>query len=121
MFACEPCDVPLFSSRSWVAGTSNRDCLWECRDGYYARNANCWPCTRPVCDLGFVFTPCGKYEDAHCRVGCVNATKPDENSVWGQGCTWKCASGYVQREKVYAGWVEYACELETLLPWSGWW
>lgn len=121
MFACEPCDVPLFSSRSWVAGTSNRDCLWECKDGYYARNANCWPCTRPVCDLGFVFTPCGKYEDAHCRVGCVNATKPDENSVWGQGCTWKCASGYVQREKVYAGWVEYACELETLLPWSGWW
>ena len=121
MFACEPCDVPLFSSRSWVAGTSNRDCLWECKDGYYARNANCWPCTRIVCDFGSVFTACGKYEDSHCRVACVNATKPDENSVWGPGCTWACASGYVQREKVYAGWVEYACELETLLPWSGWW
>jgi len=25
------------------------------------------------------------------------------------------------REKVYAGWVEYACELELLQPWSGWW
>jgi hypothetical protein len=121
MFACEQCDVPLFSSRTWVAGASNRDCLWECKGGYYARNANCWPCTRPTCDLGYVFTPCGKYEDAHCQVQCVNATKPDENSAWGPGCTWRCVPGYVQREKVYAGWVEYACELETLLPWSGWW
>ena len=121
MFACEPCNVPLFSTRAWIPGSSNRDCLWDCKAGYYARNSNCWPCTRPSCNSGYVFTECGKYEDAHCRVQCVNATKPDENSAWGAGCTWSCLPGYAQREKAFAGWTEYACELETLLPWSGWW
>jgi hypothetical protein len=95
--------------------------MWECKAGFYELNLNCWPCARAGCEPGFVFTPCSRYEDGHCRQPCVNATKPDENAVWGAGCTWECAPGYALREKVLPGWTEYACELDAVLPWSGWW
>ena len=104
-----------------MKGQDNKNCMWECKVGYYETSYDCWPCARRECAAGQVFTPCSKYEDGHCRVACVNATKPDDHAAWADGCSWECTPGYVMREKVYAGWVEYACELELLQPWSGWW
>jgi len=123
MYACSPCGdgSPLPASRSWVKGWDNTNCMWECRSGYYEAGGECSACSERVCEPGFVFTTCGKYEDGHCRVGCVNETKPDENALWAEGCAWKCATGFAPREKVFAGWTEFTCERETLLPWSGWW
>ena len=122
MYACRACDnIPSGGLRSWVKGADNRQCLWECKQGYYESGVECVVCTRRECEFGSVFTPCSRYEDGHCRMGCVNETMPKENALWGAGCTWNCAPGFAPREKLYAGWIEYACERETLLPWSGWW
>lgn len=120
LHACGACGE-LASSKTWVRGWDNTNCMWECREGYYEADGDCVACSRLDCDFGYVFTPCGKYEPGHCRVGCVNETKPDENALWGEGCSWECAPGFALREKVFAGWTEFGCERETLLPWSGWW
>jgi hypothetical protein len=121
-FACEPCQSGKLSrSRSWVAGTDNRNCMWECNAGFYELGFDCWTCTRPVCSHGFVLTPCSRYEDGHCRIPCVNATKPQDNSIWGPDCTWSCENGFEMFEKVFFGWTEYLCELPSVIPWSGWW
>jgi hypothetical protein len=122
LFACQPCEA-LFSSRIWVAfpGSTNKDCLWVCRPGFYEKNSNCWACTERSCEPGFQLTACSKFEDSHCRVPCVNSTMPQEHSVWTTGCAWECKSGYKRVKKEFAGWSEYACEPTTALPWSIFW
>ena len=122
MYACSACEgIPAGGLRSWVKGPDNRQCLWECKAGYYESGSDCLPCTRRECEPGSVFTPCGRYEDGHCRLGCVNETKPEKNALWAAGCAWECAPGFSRRDTAYAGWTEYACEQEALVPWSGWW
>jgi hypothetical protein len=68
-------------------------------------------------------TECSKYEDAHCREPCVNATKPEDNSEWipDVQCHWRCKEGYQIRKKEFMGWEEYLCELPELAPWTNFW
>jgi hypothetical protein len=120
MFWCTDCP-PLSRFKRYIRTGDNRGCLWECLPNFYLYNSQCWPCTAKSCAPGFVATPCSKFEDSHCRVPCANATKPEENSEWAEGCNWRCSEGYKWVKKTYAGWSEYACEPEQASFWSlGW-
>lgn len=115
-YACEQCP-PLPLNREPVAG--GRLCEWKCKAGYYEYNGDCFPCTRAVCARGFRLTQCSAYEDSHCRVPCKDDTKPEENSVWLDGCNWDCEAGYAKLLKEYPGWREYACaRTDDFVPWS---
>lgn len=119
LYACRGCpQLPMY--RTYVPGRKN--CEWTCTPSFYERNGDCFPCTSTGCPLGFLKTPCSRYEDAHCRVPCRNDTKPEDNSEWGPGCTWKCKAGYVEIKKSFwavgEGWVEYSCDVKENLPWG---
>lgn len=118
-YACRSCPLlPMF--RSYLPGRTG--CEWACAASFYERNGDCFPCTNTECNAGFLKTACSRYEDAHCRVPCRNDTKPEDNSEWGAGCTWKCKAGYVAVKKLFwavgQGWVEYFCDVKEDLPWS---
>lgn len=120
LYVCQACPA-LSGAMSWVSVGENRNCLWQCNAGYYEYNGRCWPCTVKQCPFGSKYTPCSRYEDSHCRVPCVNATKPLEYARWAAGCTWECEAGYRLVKKEFAGWSEYACEAVLQLPWSIFW
>lgn len=119
-FSCVDCPA-LSGSKRWVDRGGNRNCLWECVDGFYEFNENCWRCTTKTCPNGFKETPCTKYEDSHCRVPCEDNTKPREHSIWLNDCYWDCEPGYIKILKDYPGWLEYACVKPPEFPWSLTW
>ena len=121
LFACEPCATGLGPNKRWVVAEDNRDCLWECSTGWFARGSFCYPCSDLICEYGFRRTECTEYEDTHCALPCVNQSKPDENSVWGPGCTWGCAEGFVDVAKVFFGWEEHYCESQEVSLWGTLW
>jgi hypothetical protein len=115
LFSCRSCEE-VSRYRQFVG--EGEGCEWKCRAGFYEYNGDCYPCTKRKCEDGFVQTVCSRYEDAHCRVPCKDATKPEENSKWGPDCTWRCEERYQLKTKVFAGWVEHICVLPDDLTWS---
>jgi hypothetical protein len=115
-YSCEQCPS-LQRYQYYVPGS--RNCEWTCQVGFYAFNNQCYACTFLRCPPGFRFTPCSDYEDSHCRLPCIDSSKPEENSVWKHDCTWGCEEGYTQLLKKYPGWTEFACVKEDYsVPWS---
>ena len=121
LFVCEPC-APLQSpGQRYVTGRDNRACWTECAAGHYEAGSLCLPCTVAECPPGAVYAPCTRYADYRCDQACVNESKPTQNSVWAEGCSWACAPGFTLRTRRVLSWMEYACESQGSVPWTGWW
>ena len=83
-----------------------------CDSGYYKYNGTCVDCNVTACEGGYNRSVCHEGSDSNCDTACVDATKPEYNSVWTVGCSWLCLEGYRLQVLDYYMFVLYSCVLE---------
>ena len=131
---CMPCTPPSETYASlqadsweWVPDSPTKECAWQCKEGashFLSEDMACTPCasvTAAACTPGTFFTPCTRFENAHCAA-CVNETMPLEGAEWipRVACSWQCAPGYTLMQKEFNRWTESLCVQQTENDWEWW-